>query len=156
MRHWAGSSLVQAMGCCLLSSSHYLNQWWLIVSWTIRNKLQSNFFSNIGISIIEHEYEYSLQHSSHFVSASVCKIHSHRKMNSSFFIFFCYRGHVPDILPSHPWTASEVNTSESQLLATGRGGRQMQWIHGRAALQSQAKHRQNQVSSFCLILSFMC
>ena len=29
------SKLVKVMACCLTAPSHYLNQWWLIVSWTL-------------------------------------------------------------------------------------------------------------------------
>ena len=31
-RHKSGSTLVQAMACCLMAPSHYLNQCWLIIS----------------------------------------------------------------------------------------------------------------------------
>ena len=40
-RWWLGSD-----GDCL-ASSHYLNQSWVIVKWTLRNKLQWNFNQNI-------------------------------------------------------------------------------------------------------------
>ena len=35
-------SLVQIMACRLLSASHYLNHWWLIVNWALRNRFQWN------------------------------------------------------------------------------------------------------------------
>ena len=31
-RHKSGSPLAQVMACCLMASSHYLNQYWLIIS----------------------------------------------------------------------------------------------------------------------------
>ena len=46
MCQWTGSVLVQIMACRLLAPSHYLNQCWVIVNWTIRNKLQWNFNQN--------------------------------------------------------------------------------------------------------------
>ena len=69
--HWTGSSLVEVMAwhlfgakplpepmmtycqldpnqetCCLVPS-HYLNQWWLIVNWTLSKKLQCNWNQNV-------------------------------------------------------------------------------------------------------------
>ena len=39
-----GSALVQIMDCQLFGASHYLNQCWVIINWTlIRNKLKWNF-----------------------------------------------------------------------------------------------------------------
>ena len=38
MRRWPGSALVQVMGCS--APSHYMNQCWLIVNWTLTNKLR--------------------------------------------------------------------------------------------------------------------
>ena len=35
-----GSALAQVVACRLTAPSHYLNQCWLIVNWTLRNKLQ--------------------------------------------------------------------------------------------------------------------
>ena len=51
MLQWTGSALVQIMACHLFSIepfswSHYLNQCWLIVNWTLRNKLQWNLNRN--------------------------------------------------------------------------------------------------------------
>ena len=40
MHQLTGSSLVQVMGCCLMAPSHYLNQCWIIVNYTLRNKLR--------------------------------------------------------------------------------------------------------------------
>ena len=37
--------------------SHYLNQWWDIVNWTLRNKLQWNFNRNSNIFIQENVFE---------------------------------------------------------------------------------------------------
>ena len=37
--------------------SHYLNQWWLIINWTLRNKLQRNFDQNATIFIQENPFE---------------------------------------------------------------------------------------------------
>ena len=44
MRRWIGSALVQIMAYS--APSHYLNQYWIVVSWTITNKLKWNFNQN--------------------------------------------------------------------------------------------------------------
>ena len=49
MRQWIGSALVQIMLVACSAPSHYLNHWWVIVNWTLRNKLQWSF--NIKIQI---------------------------------------------------------------------------------------------------------
>ena len=53
MRQWIGSALVQIM------PSHYLNQCWVIVNWTVRNKLvkQWNLNRNFIIFIKENALE---------------------------------------------------------------------------------------------------
>ena len=43
MRQWIGSALVKIMACRLLGVSRYLNQCWVVVNWTFRNKLQWYF-----------------------------------------------------------------------------------------------------------------
>ena len=40
-----------------MAPSHYLNQWWNIVIWTLRNKLQWNVNSNSNICIEENTFE---------------------------------------------------------------------------------------------------
>ena len=43
MRQWMGSALVQIMACRLFGAKPlpiYLNQWWLILNWALRNKFQ--------------------------------------------------------------------------------------------------------------------
>ena len=41
MRHWIRLSVVQIMACS--PPSHYLNQCWFIVNWTLRNKFKWNY-----------------------------------------------------------------------------------------------------------------
>ena len=48
-RSGSASSLVQVMACCL--PSHYLNQWWHDLDWTLRNECQLNLNHNIIILI---------------------------------------------------------------------------------------------------------
>ena len=48
-------SLVQIMACHLAGTSHYLNQCWNIINWTLRNKLQWNVYRNSCIFIQENE-----------------------------------------------------------------------------------------------------
>ena len=51
MHQWIGSALVQMMSCRIFSASHYLNQCWAIVNWTLRNKFQPIFCQNIKLFI---------------------------------------------------------------------------------------------------------
>ena len=51
MRQSIGSALVQIMACRIFAPSHYLNQCWVNVNWTIRNKFQWNFNRNSNIFI---------------------------------------------------------------------------------------------------------
>ena len=55
MRQWAESALSQLVAYS--APSHYLNQCWLIVNWTLRNKLQWIFNQNIKISVHENASE---------------------------------------------------------------------------------------------------
>ena len=62
VRQWIGPVLVQIMACCLLAPillmpSHYLNDCWVIVNWTLRNNLQWNFDQNTKLSIHENASE---------------------------------------------------------------------------------------------------
>ena len=57
MRRWTGSALAQVMACRLMAPSHYLNQCWHIVNWTLRSKLQWNFNRNSNIFIEENTIE---------------------------------------------------------------------------------------------------
>ena len=40
-RHWSGSTSAQAMACCLLATSHYLNQYWLIIKSVLHHSPES-------------------------------------------------------------------------------------------------------------------
>ena len=64
MCQWTGPSLVQTMACCV--PSHYLNQCWHIVNWTIRNKIQWNIDRNSIIQ--EMGSKISPENGDHFVS----------------------------------------------------------------------------------------
>ena len=46
------STLAQVMACCLTAPSHYLNQWWLIISKVQWHSSEGNFTA--GISVINH------------------------------------------------------------------------------------------------------
>ena len=43
MRQWIESLLVQIMACRLFGAKPLLNQWWIIVNWTLRNNFKWNF-----------------------------------------------------------------------------------------------------------------
>ena len=49
MRQWIGSTLLQIIACS--APSHYLNQWWHIVNWTLRNKPVKFHFMNMHMKI---------------------------------------------------------------------------------------------------------
>ena len=57
MRRWIKSVLVQIMACRLSAPSHYLNQCWVIVNWTLGNKFQWNFNQNTKLFIHENASE---------------------------------------------------------------------------------------------------
>ena len=61
------------MVCRLDAPSHYLNQYWNIVNWTLGNKLQWNLNQNSNISIKKCIWKCCLWNGIHFVSASICQ-----------------------------------------------------------------------------------
>ena len=46
-QHRSGSTLAQAMACCLTAPSHYLNQCWLIISEVQWHSYQGNFTRDV-------------------------------------------------------------------------------------------------------------
>ena len=66
--HWFMQWLV-----AFSAPSHYLNQWWLMVNWTLGNKVQWNFYQNWNIFIDKIAFENVVcQSGGHLVPASVC------------------------------------------------------------------------------------
>ena len=57
MRQWNRSALVQIMVFACSAPSHYLNQQWVNVNWTLRNKFQWSFNQNIKIFIYKNSNE---------------------------------------------------------------------------------------------------
>ena len=57
MCHWIRSALVQII-VAYSAPSHYLNQCWVFVNWTLRNKLQWNFNQDTKLFIHENASEY--------------------------------------------------------------------------------------------------
>ena len=57
MCQWICWTLVQIMACRLFSANHYLNQHWVIVNWTPRNKLKRNLHQNTKLFIHENAFE---------------------------------------------------------------------------------------------------
>ena len=53
MRQWIGSALVQIWLAAYSAPSHYLNQCWVIVNWTRRNKIQWNSNQSKSLSFME-------------------------------------------------------------------------------------------------------
>ena len=65
MHQWTKSALVQVMACRLLS--HYLNQCWLIVNWTLGKKFMWNTYRNFITFIQENASEIVVcQNGGHF------------------------------------------------------------------------------------------
>ena len=62
------------------ASSHYLNQWWNIVNWTLRNKLQWDFNQNSYIFIQEKVFENVVCEIAAILSRPQCVDCSIRKM----------------------------------------------------------------------------
>ena len=52
-----GSAFVQIMACCLFSAKQLPKQCWVIVKWTLMNKVQWNFNPNIEFDIHENTSE---------------------------------------------------------------------------------------------------
>ena len=56
--------------------SHYLNQCWVIVNWTLRNKLGWNFNHNYNIFIQENAFEnFVCEMAANFISTSVSTVY---------------------------------------------------------------------------------
>ena len=53
-RQWIGSTLVGIMVCRVFGSTHYLNQCWPIVNWTLRTNFSENTFENVVCQIGGH------------------------------------------------------------------------------------------------------
>ena len=57
MYQWTGSTLLHVMAWFWSVPSHYLNQCWLLVNWTLRNKLQWNSSQNTELFIHGNAFE---------------------------------------------------------------------------------------------------
>ena len=71
--HKSGPTLVEQMACCPTSPSHYmcLNQFWIIVHQTFKNRLE--WKGNKNLTYWECIWECQLQNVSHLFPASVCQ-----------------------------------------------------------------------------------
>ena len=58
MRQWIGSTFVQIMACRLFGAKPWSKPCWVIVNWTLRNKLPGNFYQNAKLCIHEIVSEY--------------------------------------------------------------------------------------------------
>ena len=58
VRRWTGSALIQIMAVACSAPSHYLNQCWLIIIWTLRNNRQWKSNRNTKLFIHENAFEY--------------------------------------------------------------------------------------------------
>ena len=56
-RHRSGSSLAQVLACCLAAPSHYLNQYWLIISKSQQNSCKSICTRNTSATNHQHWLE---------------------------------------------------------------------------------------------------
>ena len=71
-QHRCWTTLVQIVDSCYLAPSDYLNQWWVIVKCTLRNKLQWSFNWNTFFHSSKCSWKCHLQNGSHFVQALRC------------------------------------------------------------------------------------
>ena len=64
-------TLYSAM-CLPMVQSHYLNQWWILINWTIQNKLHWNLNRNLSIFIKENAFGNISKNVCYMVHASAC------------------------------------------------------------------------------------
>ena len=57
MRQWTGWAMAQKMACRLIGAKPLSKPCWVIVNWTLRNKLQWNFNQNTKLFIHGNAYE---------------------------------------------------------------------------------------------------
>ena len=55
-RHISGTTLAQVMACCLTVSSHYLNQYWLLISKVIWHSPESSFTTSLQTALLYNEF----------------------------------------------------------------------------------------------------
>ena len=58
-RQGSRSTLAQVMACCLMASSHYLNQCWLMISDVLWHSPDSNSTENVKIFIVEMNFKFT-------------------------------------------------------------------------------------------------
>ena len=68
--HWF--MLAQVMACCLTAPIHYLNQWWLDINGSLRNKLKWNWYKIIIIFFKENAVENVVRKISNISPRSRC------------------------------------------------------------------------------------
>ena len=56
-RHRSGSTLAQAMACCLMAPSHYLNQCWLLIIDVLWHSSESKFTARAQATILHNELQ---------------------------------------------------------------------------------------------------
>ena len=55
--HRSGSTLAQVMAWCLTAASHYLNQYWLIISEVLWHSPKNNFTGSYQAAVLYNEFE---------------------------------------------------------------------------------------------------
>ena len=56
-QHRCGSTLPQVMACCLTAPSHYLNQYWFLISEALWDSPDSNFTVSVQPTILYNRFE---------------------------------------------------------------------------------------------------
>ena len=72
IRQWIGSALVQVLADRLFGAKDYLNQCWIIVSWTLSNKRQWKSSQNTNFSFTKSIWKWRLWNVGHFVHEKIC------------------------------------------------------------------------------------
>ena len=84
LTHWGRVTHICVGNLTIIGSTawsvpnHYLNQCWIIVNWTLRNKLQWNLIRNSNIFIQENAFESVVYEMAAILSRPQCVKHIHR------------------------------------------------------------------------------
>ena len=104
-----------------LVPSHYLNQCWVIVNWTLMNKLQLNFHPNTNLFIHENASENIVcQNGCHFVQrGDELKIPGHTRAKHAICLILPQR--CQQIMIIFPWCESTAQISLKNYVITQQG-----------------------------------
>ena len=88
MCQYTRAELFQIMACRCPAPSHYLKQFWFIVIWTLKNKLQWNFNQITTLFIKENEFENDVCKMVAILLRHQFSIHSSNRWKSQFVMIY--------------------------------------------------------------------